>query len=62
MAYRGPRACPGQNLAFTNMLYTLTRLFQEFKGLESRDDSPWMEHMRFGAEHKYGCQVSMIPA
>ncbi|KUJ17437.1 n-alkane-inducible cytochrome P450 [Mollisia scopiformis] len=42
----GPRTCPGQGLVLTQISYTLIRLFQEFKAIESRDERPWLESIK----------------
>ena len=33
----GPRVCPGQNLALTEVAYTIVKILQTFKSIENRD-------------------------
>lgn len=35
--FSGPRTCLGQGLVLTQISYTLVRLLQEFKNIESKD-------------------------
>ncbi|KAE8441932.1 hypothetical protein EG329_004140 [Mollisiaceae sp. DMI_Dod_QoI] len=42
----GPRTCAGQGLVLTQISYVLVRLLQEFKGIEKKDDRPWLEKIR----------------
>ncbi|MCJ1313552.1 hypothetical protein MMC25_007231 [Agyrium rufum] len=58
----GPRICPAQQLVLTEAGYVLHRLAWAFKGLESRDDTPWMESLKISVRNKHGVQVALIPA
>jgi len=42
----GPRTYPGQGLVLTQISYTLVRILQEFKKIESRDERPWLENIK----------------
>jgi cytochrome P450 len=58
----GPRICLGQQYALTEAGYVTTRLCQEFKGLESRDDGPWRESLTLTVCSKNGVKVGLVPA
>lgn len=57
----GPRVCLGQQFALTEIAYTVVRILQEFKAVESCDPSPWQENWMTSCSVFTGCQVSMIP-
>lgn len=59
----GPRVCPAQNLALTQVAYVLARMAVEFKRLECRDEVlEWVEDIRMTASSKRGVKVGLIPA
>ncbi|KAG9245264.1 cytochrome P450 [Calycina marina] len=57
----GPRICVGQQFALTEASYTIIRLLQEFKGLENRDDGPWVENLALTLSVDGGVKVAMVP-
>jgi cytochrome P450 len=59
---RGPRVCPGQQLATANVRYLLVRLMQEFKDVQSRDDRPWVEHLGLAIKNVNGVHIALTPA
>lgn len=56
----GPRICIGQQFALTEASYTTIRLMQEFKDIESRDSSPWMEKLTLTCVGD-SCKVALTP-
>ncbi|KAF7945536.1 hypothetical protein EAE96_010303 [Botrytis aclada] len=58
----GPRACVGQQKALTESAYTLAKIAQLYKGLESRDDKDWEGDWKLTAKNVNGCKVVCIPA
>lgn len=42
----GPRICPGQQLALTEISYTTVRLMQRYERIESRDNQEWKEMLK----------------
>lgn len=54
----GPRICPAHVMVDTECSYTLFRILQQFKSIESRDDEPYTAVMRVGPSSKNGCLVS----
>ena len=58
----GPRACVGQHKALAEASYTIVRIAQAFKGLESRDAMDWAGQMKLTARNANGCKVALIPA
>ncbi|KAH0542844.1 hypothetical protein FGG08_002798 [Glutinoglossum americanum] len=58
----GPRICIGQQFALTEASYTLVRLVQEFKSLESRDPEPWKEQLTLTCSSGNGALVALTPA
>lgn len=58
----GPRICIGQQFALTEASYTLVRLVQEFRDLESRDPEPWKEKLALTCASGNGALVALIPA
>ena len=58
----GQRACLGQQKALAEASYTLIRLAQTFKRIESRDDREWAGDQKLTAKNAHGCKVAMISA
>lgn len=57
----GPRICPGQQFALTEAGYTLIRIAQCFKSIESRDDRPFKEGLTLTLASENGTKVSLTP-
>lgn len=57
----GPRICVGQQFALTEASYTIVRLLQEFKGIEDRDGTPWIEQLGLTVASANGVKVAMVP-
>jgi cytochrome P450 len=57
----GPRVCIGKQFALTEAAYTLVRLVQEFKGIENRDSTPWLERFHLTLSSNSGVQVALHP-
>lgn len=59
----GPRVCPGQQLALTEMAYTLVRMLREFQAVENRDPVlEFVELWKISTESANGAKVAMVPA
>lgn len=59
----GPRMCPGQQLALTEIAYTVVRMLREFQALENRDPVwEFVEEWKLSTESANGTKVAMIPA
>lgn len=58
----GPRICIGQQFALTEASFTTVRLMQEFKKIESRDDSAWQEWLTLTCVGRNGAKVGLMPA
>ena len=59
----GPRVCPGQQLALTEVGYTIVKILQAFKRIENRDPvMEFVEHYKITTESKNGAKVAFIPA
>ncbi|TGO70696.1 hypothetical protein BELL_0682g00030 [Botrytis elliptica] len=58
----GPRACVGQQKALVEAAYTIAKIAQVYKGLESRDDRDWEGEWKLTAKNVNGCKVVCIPA
>ncbi|KAH7419513.1 putative cytochrome P450 [Cadophora sp. MPI-SDFR-AT-0126] len=56
---KGPRMCPGQNLAFTEAAYTVVRMLQTCKTLETRDPEPFQEKYMVSLYSATGTQVAI---
>ncbi|KAL8963664.1 MAG: hypothetical protein Q9193_000108 [Seirophora villosa] len=52
----GPRVCPGQNLALTEVAYTTVKILQTFEAMENRDS----EVYKFSTESKKEAKVAFI--
>jgi len=57
----GPRVCVGQQFALAEASYTIVRILQEFKGMENRDPSEWVEGLALTLATATGVKVAMIP-
>ncbi|KAG4441899.1 hypothetical protein IFR05_002640 [Cadophora sp. M221] len=55
----GPRICVGQQFALTEAGYTIVRLVQEFKRVESRDPREWLEGLNLTLNSGNGVHVAM---
>lgn len=59
----GPRVCPGQNLALTEVAYTIVKILQTFKAVENRDPIlDFVELYKITTTSANGAKVSLIPA
>jgi len=59
----GPRVCPGQNLALTEVAYTVVKILQTFKAIENRDSIlDFVELYKITTTSANGAKVSLIPA
>ena len=60
---RGPRICPGQQLALAEVLYAVVRFLQTFKALENRDPVyEFVEQYKISTESKNGAKVTVVAA
>lgn len=57
----GPRICIGQQLALTEGGYTIVRLLQCFKDIESLDHSEWREGLALACSIDQPVTVRTIP-
>lgn len=58
----GPRVCPGQQLALTEVGYAITRILRTFKEIERRDPVwEFIEEYKITTESKNGAKVALIP-
>ena len=58
----GPRMCPGQQLALTEIAYTVVRMLREFQAVENRDPVwEFIEEWKLTTETANGTKVAMIP-
>ncbi|KAG6007686.1 hypothetical protein E4U21_005646 [Claviceps maximensis] len=57
----GPRVCPGQQYALTEVSYVTVRIAQEFAGLESRDAGAWEENLTLTLCSRNGTKVCLVP-
>lgn len=62
VSHRGLRACPGQQIALAVVAYVLTRILQEFKDIQSRDERPWKEGLGLTMYNANGVHVAFTPA
>ncbi|KAL8737030.1 MAG: hypothetical protein Q9181_002094 [Wetmoreana brouardii] len=59
----GPRVCPGQNLALTEVAYTIVKMLQTFKSIENRDPViDFVEVYKITTSSRNGAKVSLLPA
>lgn len=61
-SHRGLRACPGQQIALAVVAYVLTRILQNFKDIQSRDERPWKEGLGLTLYNANGVHVAFTPA
>ena len=60
--YGGPRVCPAQEQALTQMVYLLVRLVREFARMENRDPSrEYVELTKMATESRNGVKVAFFP-
>lgn len=57
----GPRICIGQQLALTEAGYTIVRILQSFKEIESLDFSEWREGLALACSIDQPVSVRMVP-
>lgn len=56
----GPRVCPGQQLALTEIGYTITRILHKFQQIECRDPVwEFVEEFKITTESKNGAKVAL---
>ncbi|PQE32279.1 cytochrome P450 alkane hydroxylase protein [Rutstroemia sp. NJR-2017a WRK4] len=58
----GPRACVGQQKALVEAAYTLAKMAQGYRGLESQNGREWEGEWKLTAKNVNGCKVVCIPA
>lgn len=58
----GPRVCIGQQFALTETAYTIVRILQEFRNIESRDPQTFNEKLTLIITSKNGCKVGLTPS
>lgn len=59
----GPRVCPGQNLALTEVAFTIVRILQAYKTIENRDPVlDFVEVYKITTDSANGAKVSLTPA
>ena len=59
----GPRICPGQQLGFAEVGYTLVKFLERFKTIENRDAVfEFVEQYRISTSSKNGAKVALEPA
>lgn len=42
--------------------YVVTRLARVYKGVEKRDEGPWVEELKLSVRSRYGVKVGMVVA
>ncbi|KAI5249695.1 cytochrome P450 [Aureobasidium subglaciale] len=57
----GPRICVGQQYALTEASYTVIRMCQIFKEVQSRDHGPWREGLGLTLCSGQGTKVGLVP-
>ena len=55
----GPRICPGQQFALTQIAYTVFKFFRVFGGIEVRDDGPFLARTNLTISFPNGCLVAV---
>ncbi|KAL2136397.1 hypothetical protein VTI74DRAFT_3831 [Chaetomium olivicolor] len=58
----GPRICPGQQFALTQIAYTLFKFFRVFRAIEARDSGPLLARASLTISFPHGCLVSVTRA
>ena len=57
----GPRICPGQQLALTEVGYSVIQIVKAFSAIENRDQVlEFVEHYKLSTESKNGAKVALI--
>ena len=57
----GPRICPGQQLALTEVGYSIIKIVEAFPAIENRDPVlEFVEHYKLSTESKNGAKVALI--
>ena len=56
----GPRICPGQQLALTEIGYTTVRLMQKYERIESREDQEWKELLKITMCNRNGVKIALF--
>ena len=56
----GPRICPGQQFALTEVSYTIVRFLQTFGRIESRDSGPFVERLTMVMTSQNGVKVALF--
>ena len=57
----GPRVCPGQQLALTEIGYSVVKIVQAFPRIENRDAvMKFIEHYKITTESKNGAKVALL--
>ncbi|MCJ1388059.1 hypothetical protein MMC18_000903 [Xylographa bjoerkii] len=60
---RGPRVCPAQQMALTQIRWTVARLLRVFAAVENRDPVwEFVERYRITTDSSNGCLVGLVPA
>ena len=62
MPFGGAESWPEKPKAMAEASYTLFRLAQAFKTIESRDDKPWAGQVNLTARNVNGCKIRLSPA
>ncbi|PQE05973.1 cytochrome P450 protein [Rutstroemia sp. NJR-2017a BBW] len=57
----GARTCPGQAFVLSEIGYTVVRILQQYKEIESRDDRVWMENLKLTMSNTHGVVVGLVP-
>ncbi|KAL6721249.1 hypothetical protein ACLMJK_000351 [Lecanora helva] len=58
----GPRVCPGQNLALTEVSYAIVKIVEAFKAIENRDPVQEFEEVyKITTDSKNGAKVALVP-
>ena len=59
----GPRVCPGQQLALTEVGYTIVKMLKAFERIENRDPvEEFVEVYKITTDSKNGTKVALIPS
>ena len=56
----GPRICPGQQMALTEISYTTVRLMQRYERIESRDNQEWKEMLKITMCNRNGVKIALF--
>ncbi len=55
----GNRICLGQNMALTDASYVISRILQNFSGIENKDSRPWKEGLNLTLSSGNGTHISL---